>query len=83
MDNIKKFKEYYKEVKDKIDKKISLFNIELKKENNHLIKENVELFTNLNSDGKIIRGTLVNLGYFLLKDDKDYSLDLSLAYEVK
>ena len=82
MDNIKKFKEYYKEVKDKIDKKISLFNIELKKENNHLIKENIELFTSLNSDGKLIRGTLVNLGYFLLKDNKDYSLDLSLAYEV-
>ncbi len=79
---IDKFKEYYKETKEKIDNRIEEFNKELVKENNPLLKENLEYFRNLNSEGKIVRGTLVNLGYYLLKEDKDYSIDLSLAYEV-
>lgn len=82
MDYIKDFKKYYKETKTKIDKKLEEFNNDLVNEENDLIKDNLELFKNLNSEGKIIRGTLVNLGYYLLKDDNDYSLDLSLAYEV-
>ncbi len=79
---IEKFKEYYKETKEKIDNKINDFNEELVKDNNPLLKENYEYFKNLNSEGKLVRGTLVNLGYYLLKDDIDYSLDLALAYEV-
>ena len=82
MNNINVFKDYYKRTKDKIDKKIEEFNKDLVKDNNALIKDNLKLFSNLNSDGKIVRGTLVNLGYYLLKDDSDYSIDLSLAYEV-
>ena len=82
MDYINKFKNYYKEITRQLENNISKFNKKLLKEKNNLIKENIELFTSLNSDGKLIRGTLVNLGYFLLKDNKDYSLDLSLAYEV-
>jgi len=79
---IEKFKEYYKETKEKIDERIEKFNKELVKEDNPLLKENFEYFRNLNSEGKLVRGTLVNLGYYLLKEDRDYSLDLSLAYEV-
>lgn len=82
MDYIKDFKKYYKDTKEKIDKKLEEFNKELVKDDNKLIKSNLELFSNLNSEGKLVRGTLVNLGYYLLKEDKDYSLDLSLAYEV-
>ena len=82
MDNIKDFKKYYIETKNKINKKLEEFNDRLIDDENGLIKSNLELFSNLNSDGKIIRGTLVNLGYYLIKEDKDYSLDLSLAYEV-
>lgn len=82
MDYINKFKKYYKEVKKQLENKLLVFNKELSKDNNAIIKDNIELFTNLNSDGKLIRGTLVNLGYYLLKDNKEYSLDLSLAYEV-
>lgn len=77
-----KFIEYYKKEKETINKKLIEFNNNLLTEKNPIIKENIELFKNLNSDGKIIRGTLVNLGYYLLKEDKDYSNDLSLAYEV-
>ena len=77
-----KFIEYYKKEKETINKKLIEFNNNLLTEKNPIIKENIELFKNLNSDGKIIRGTLVNLGYYLIKEDKDYSNDLSLAYEV-
>ncbi|MBR3210774.1 MAG: polyprenyl synthetase family protein [Bacilli bacterium] len=76
------FKEYYLQTKEKIDQKIQEFNQEMEEESSPLLKENFEYFTNLNKDGKLVRGTLVNLGYSLLKEDTDYSLDLSLAYEV-
>lgn len=79
---IEKFKEYYIETKEKIEEKINSFNNDLVKEKNPLLRENFAYFKNLNSEGKLVRGTLVNLGYYLLKEDKDYSLDLSLAYEV-
>lgn len=82
MEYIEKFKIYYKETKEKINKQLDKLNKDLLNEKNELVKENVKLLTNLNSDGKIIRGTLVNLGYYLLKDDKDYSIPLSLAYEM-
>ena len=75
------FKKYYKEEKSKLEEKITNFNNELIKENNLFIKENLEYFKNLNTNGKLVRGTLVNLGYNLLKED-DYSYDLALAYEV-
>ncbi len=77
-----KFIEYYKKEKETISKLIIEFNNSLLIEQNPIIKENIELFKNLNSDGKCVRGTLVNLGYYLLKENKDYSNDLSLAYEV-
>lgn len=79
---IDNFKNYYKDTKEKIDNRIEKFNKELVKEKNPILKDNFKLFKNLNSEGKLIRGTLVNLGYYLLKEDKDYSIDLSLAYEV-
>ncbi len=75
------FKKYYKEEKTKLEEKINSFNNNLVKENNLFLKENLEYFKNLNTNGKLVRGTLVNLGYNLLKDD-DYSYDLALAYEI-
>ena len=75
------FKKYYQEEKNKLEEKINEFNNNLVKEDNQFIKENLEYFKNLNSNGKLVRGTLVNLGYNLLKDD-DYSYNLALAYEV-
>ena len=68
---INKFKEYYVDTKQKINQKIEEFNEELVKEKNPLLRENFEYFRNLNSEGKLVRGTLVNLGYYLLKDNKD------------
>lgn len=82
MNNIELFKDYYKKEKEILDNKISIFNDELIKEDNKLLKENLEYFKELNSDGKLIRGILVKLGYNLLNENKDYSNDLALAYEV-
>lgn len=79
--NIDAFKSYYSDGKNKLEEKINRFNDELVKEDNKFLRENLEYFKNLNSNGKLVRGTLVNLGYNLLKDG-DYSYDLALAYEV-
>ena len=57
---INKFKEYYVDTKQKIDKRIEEFNNDLVKEKNPLLRENFEYFKNLNSEGKLVRGTLVN-----------------------
>ena len=77
-----KFIKYYKKEKEILTNKINEFNNNLVIEDNKLIKDNLLLFKNLNSDGKLIRGTLVNLGYSLLKEKENYSNDLALAYEV-
>ena len=82
MNRIEKFKEYYKEEKKDLDNKLNKYNEKIVKEENEILKYNLELFANLNSNGKLVRGTLVNLGYYLLKDNKEYSNDLSLAYEI-
>lgn len=76
------FKKYYKEEKEILDKELDLFNKELVKEENPILKENLEYFSNLNCNGKLVRGVLVDLGYFLLKDNREYSNKLALAYEV-
>ena len=80
--SIEVFKNYYKEIKNNLDKTIEDYNDKFIKEDNPIVRENLEFFKNLNSDGKLVRGTLVNLGYNLLKEDKDYSNNLALAYEV-
>ena len=79
--SIDAFKSYYEDGKNKLEERINKFNEELVKEDNKFLRENLEYFKNLNSNGKLVRGTLVNLGYNLLKDG-DYSYDLALAYEV-
>ena len=82
MSQIDIFKKYYIETKEEIDKNLEKFNKTFIKEENPIIKDNFEFFKDLNSDGKNIRGTLVKLGYSLLKDDQHYSTSLALAYEV-
>lgn len=79
---IEVFKKYYQKEKELLNKKINNYNENLVKENNPLLKYNLDLFSKLNTNGKLIRGVLVNLGYFLLKDNNEYSNDLALAYEV-
>jgi geranylgeranyl diphosphate synthase type I len=68
-------------MKEKIDEALNQFNESLTEENSFL-KKNVDYFKDLNSNGKDIRGVLVTLGYSLLKEDKEYSIPLAVAYEI-
>lgn len=77
------FLEYYKINKNILNKELNEFNNKIKREENKLIKENIDYFTNLNCDGKLIRGSLVNLGYKLNSNNNlEYSNKLALAFEV-
>lgn len=80
--NIEIFTNYYQKERKTIEEKIHNFNDKILEENNPIIKENLNYFTDLNSSGKNIRGLLILLGYNLIKNDNEYAIDLALAYEV-
>lgn len=82
MNSIEVFKLYYYEQKQKIEKLLKEYNEKLIIESNPFIKKNLNYLKELNSDGKLVRGTLVNLGYSLEKENSDYSNSLAIAYEV-
>ncbi len=77
-----KFIEFYQLVKPQIKKEILNFNKEIKKEKNSIIKDNIEAFCLLNESGKMVRGTLITLGYYFKNNDFTYALPLACAYEV-
>ena len=70
---------YYKNTKVKIEKEMTKFNKTLGSSNN-TINDAINKFKSINSDGKCIRGTLIDLGYKLHKNN-DYAISLSCAYE--
>lgn len=82
MNNIEVFRDYYNEQKKELELLMKDYNEKLIVEDNPIIREYLEYFADLNSDGKLIRGILVNLGYHLLNNDSNYSGYLALAYEV-
>jgi geranylgeranyl diphosphate synthase type I len=82
MENLQIFNDFYKRTAKEINKCLKDFNESLVKEKTGYLKENLELLKNLNSDGKLIRGFLIALGYKMLKEDVNYSYYLSLAYEL-
>jgi geranylgeranyl diphosphate synthase type I len=82
MENLQIFNDFYKRTAKEINKCLKDFNESLVKGKTGYLKENLELLKNLNSDGKLIRGFLIALGYKMLKEDVNYSYYLSLAYEL-
>ena len=80
--NLAKFYDFYKKTAKEINNYLKEFNESLVKDKTGFLKENLELLKNLNSDGKLIRGFLIALGYKILKEDISYSYYLSLAYEL-
>jgi geranylgeranyl diphosphate synthase type I len=80
--HIEKFNSLYKQVKEEINNSLKEYNESLVKDKTGYLKENLELLKNLNSEGKLIRGFLIALGYKILKEDIKYSYNLSLAYEL-
>ncbi len=75
------FNNYYKDTKNKIENAMEKYNNSIIKENdNRIVKELLNDFIDLNSDGKYIRGSLIGLAYNnYVKDDK--YIPLSIAYE--
>ena len=82
MNDLELFKEYYVKEKKVLDNKLDELNNKLLREDNELVLDNIKLLTNLNSDGKLIRGILVKLGYSLLDKDENYADEMALAYEM-
>ena len=80
--NIEKFNEFYKKISKEINRHLKEYNENLIKDKKGYLKENLEYFKNLNSDGKLIRGFLIALGYKISKENIEYSYNLSLAYEI-
>lgn len=81
MKAIELFQNYYQENKTKLAEKIRYYNNSLK-DDDLILNKNLEFFKDLNSDGKLVRGILVKLGYELEKYNPGYSDNLALAYEV-
>ncbi len=83
MDNVEMFENYYKKVYKELIEIINNYNEDLIKNKNGYLKENLELFSNLNRDGKLIRGFLIALAYSIGDHSNvKYSYPLSLAYEI-
>ena len=79
---LEKFHEFYKTTAKEINHYLKEYNESLIKDKKGFLRENLEYFKILNSDGKLIRGFLIAFGYKMLKDDIKYSYNLSLAYEI-
>ena len=80
--NLQAFTSLYKEIKNNLNLIIKDYNESLVSNSSGYLKENLEYFKDLNSEGKCIRGFLISLGYKILKENIDYSYHLSLAYEI-
>ena len=76
------FYDFFKKTAKEINLHLKEYNESLVKDKTGYLKENLELLKHLNSDGKLIRGFLIALGYKMLKDDINFSYNLSLAYEL-
>ena len=81
--DIELFTEFYSNVKQGLENVINNFNSELLIDKKGYLKDNLELFCDLNKEGKLIRGFLVALGYKLAKEENiEYSYPLAHAYEL-
>lgn len=77
------FLNYYKDVLLGINNCILEYDKKVISDKTGYLKENLQLFDNLNELGKRIRGTLVTLGYKIAsKKEISYSYPLALAYEL-
>ena len=81
--NVELFRDYYIEIKNDLEKVINTYNDNIVQNKTGYLKDNLELFCNLNRDGKLFRGFLISLGYKISNHDNvSYSYPLALAYEI-
>ena len=78
---IDSFNNYYKKTKNKIEKAMDKYNNSIVEDNdNRIVKELLNDFKDLNSDGKYIRGSIIALAYNNYLKDNKY-LPLAVSYE--
>ena len=81
--NLELFNNYYLKVKNDLDNVINTYNDNLVKDKKGYLKDNLDLFCNLNRGGKLVRGFLISLGYKISENNNiEYSYPLALAYEI-
>lgn len=71
---------YYKNKLNELTKEITKYNKTLLSNDNKIVIDAINKFINMNSDGKFLRGCLMDLGYKLNKND-NYADELAIAYE--
>ena len=77
------FLKFYTENKRRLDNAITDYNKNIMTEDNDYVREMVRAFAKSNSGGKLIRGTLVNMGYALSGCSDIYISDnLAISYEL-
>ena len=76
------FIDFYQKVKPRIKEELLTFNDYLKNNTYDTFKDNIDVFCTLNESGKLVRGSLILLGYSLKNEDIKYALPLACAYEI-
>lgn len=77
------FKEFLAENGGRLNQKIGEYNGSLLENAPKYFAENMQYFTGINSGGKMLRGVLANMGYYIMGGkDVHYSDELALSLEV-
>ncbi len=77
------FLNYFREYRTILIKNMDQYNNSIETEDNKYVRELVDYFKDLNSDGKFIRGFLILLGYkFISNSDISKAIPLALAFEL-
>ena len=84
MEALTTFKSFLGENYPRLDSKIDIFNKTMLKEAPQGFTQSMSYFTHINSGGKMLRGVLANMGYYIAggKENIDYSDELALSLEV-
>ncbi len=74
---------FYLKSKKRLNEKMKNFNNEICIQSDTHISKNMSEFARVNNKGKYIRGSLVNLGFYILQQTSiEYSDELALAFEI-
>ncbi|MDO5448830.1 MAG: polyprenyl synthetase family protein [Clostridia bacterium] len=84
MSAINTFNAFLEENYPRLDSKIDFFNKTMLQEAPEGFTRSMSYFTHINSGGKMLRGVLANMGYYIMggEGDIDYSDDLAMSLEI-
>ena len=79
--NVLEFYIYYKDIKNKYIEEMNKYNSTFISSDNEIITDSINKFIDMNSGGKYIRATLIDLGYKISGNNDYYAIPLGVAYE--